>query len=343
VPGLINAHDHLHRNHYPRLGIPPYSDVHAWGADIHARYPHAITRAQRLPRRDALLFGALKNLLGGVTTVVHHDRWETDFEHEFPLRTVRLRHLHTVRDIKEEAATIRSDETPLAVHVAEGTDPSLSDEVRVLAEHDLLNDRLLAVHGVALDRAGIHLLHLARAALVWCPTSNQFLYGATAPAEVLDGRVDVLLGTDSLLSAAGTILHELHEARRLGHLDGARLEASVGTVAARRLRCPEPTLDPGNRADVVFLRRSLLEASPRDVALVVVGGRPVLGDALSAPLFEYCRVPMEELDVAGALKLVAAPMGSIAARIFAETPECARMLDITAGAATDHTTDQRRI
>jgi imidazolonepropionase-like amidohydrolase len=23
LPGLINAHDHLHRNHYPRLGRPP--------------------------------------------------------------------------------------------------------------------------------------------------------------------------------------------------------------------------------------------------------------------------------------------------------------------------------
>ena len=33
-PGLINAHDHLHRNHYGRLGTPPYRDAYAWGEDI---------------------------------------------------------------------------------------------------------------------------------------------------------------------------------------------------------------------------------------------------------------------------------------------------------------------
>ena len=74
MPGLINAHDHLHRNHYPRLGSPPYPDVYAWGEDLHSRFASDIDRAKTLPRDRALLFGALKNLVGGVTTVVHHDR-----------------------------------------------------------------------------------------------------------------------------------------------------------------------------------------------------------------------------------------------------------------------------
>ncbi|HEY8311596.1 MAG TPA: hypothetical protein VIG47_13620, partial [Gemmatimonadaceae bacterium] len=33
-PGLINAHDHLHRNHYGRLGAPPYRNAYDWGDDI---------------------------------------------------------------------------------------------------------------------------------------------------------------------------------------------------------------------------------------------------------------------------------------------------------------------
>ena len=37
-PGLVNAHDHLHRNHLPRLGEPPYADATTWGRDLHERF-----------------------------------------------------------------------------------------------------------------------------------------------------------------------------------------------------------------------------------------------------------------------------------------------------------------
>src|SRR5258708_30687343 len=33
-PGLINAHDHLHRNHYGRLGRPPYRSAPDWAPHI---------------------------------------------------------------------------------------------------------------------------------------------------------------------------------------------------------------------------------------------------------------------------------------------------------------------
>ena len=79
-PGLVNAHDHLHRNHLPRLGEPPYASSAVWGADLHARFGGDLARRHLLPRRDALLFGALKNILGGATWVVHHDPWEEEFD-----------------------------------------------------------------------------------------------------------------------------------------------------------------------------------------------------------------------------------------------------------------------
>src|SRR5271163_580861 len=73
VPGLINAHDHLHRNHYGRLGHPPYRNAYEWAADIQARHADRIDCGRARPRREALLEGAWKNLFCGVTTVVHHD------------------------------------------------------------------------------------------------------------------------------------------------------------------------------------------------------------------------------------------------------------------------------
>ncbi|WBY08737.1 hypothetical protein PIB19_04660 [Sphingomonas sp. 7/4-4] len=52
-PGLINAHDHLHRNHYGRLGEPPYPDAYAWAQDIQLRHADLIAerRALRAARR----------------------------------------------------------------------------------------------------------------------------------------------------------------------------------------------------------------------------------------------------------------------------------------------------
>src|SRR5688500_5713909 len=35
LPGLINAHDHLDFNLFPRLGRGPYSNAAAWARDIH--------------------------------------------------------------------------------------------------------------------------------------------------------------------------------------------------------------------------------------------------------------------------------------------------------------------
>ena len=51
-PGLINAHEHLHRNHYGRLGAPPYPNAYAWGRDIHARAAAEIAAGRaRAPAR----------------------------------------------------------------------------------------------------------------------------------------------------------------------------------------------------------------------------------------------------------------------------------------------------
>src|SRR5215469_1730386 len=68
APGLINAHDHLHRNHYGRLGRPPYANAYAWAADIQAGDACRIAEGRALQRREALLEGAWKNLFCGVTT-----------------------------------------------------------------------------------------------------------------------------------------------------------------------------------------------------------------------------------------------------------------------------------
>jgi cytosine/adenosine deaminase-related metal-dependent hydrolase len=153
-----------------------------------------------------------------------------------------------------------------------------AEEVRDLERLGYLDGRLIAVHAVGADEDGIRRLRASGAAVVWCPTSNQFLLGRTAPAALLAPGIDVLLGSDSLLSADGDLLDELRAARRFGHLNDARLLDAVGATAARRLRLPEPSLDPGAPADLAVFRRPVLEATADDVALVMVGGEIRVAD-----------------------------------------------------------------
>jgi cytosine/adenosine deaminase-related metal-dependent hydrolase len=236
-PGLINAHDHLHRNHYGRLGRPPYQNARQWALDIQSRYHDHIAQGRQRPRRAALELGAWKNLFAGVTTVVHHDPWEAEFERDFPLRVLKIRSADSV-SMSSDLEDLQAGGL-FCLHVAEGIDRVAAEEVRRLAELGLLTDRLIAVHGVGMDEAGTTSFRRSGAALVWCPSSNLFLFGRAAGEPLLREGVDVLLGSDSRLTGAGDLLDEIRCARSLG-----------------------------------VLTRPLLEACAEDVALVLVGGVP---------------------------------------------------------------------
>jgi cytosine/adenosine deaminase-related metal-dependent hydrolase len=266
-PGLINAHDHLHRNHYGRLGIPPYRNAYEWAKDIHTRHADAVTRGRALPRRDALLVGVWKNLLAGVTHVVHHDTWESDFDEDFPINVVRVASADSLGMTNTFEAPKNA---PFALHVAEGIDRIAAEEVHTLAARGLLNRNLIAVHAVGVDEDGVAKMRASGCAMVWCPTSNHFLFGRTAPRALLADGMDVLLGSDSLLTGTGTLLDELRIARSA--ISDCRVLDAVGATAARRLGIAEPSLAPGAPADLVLIRGPFLGAKIEDVVLVMAAG-----------------------------------------------------------------------
>jgi cytosine/adenosine deaminase-related metal-dependent hydrolase len=269
-PGLINAHDHLHRNHYGRLGRPRYRNSYQWARDIQTRYRRRIEGGRARPRQEALLAGAWKNLFAGVTSVVHHDAWEDAFDRDFPIRVVPLASADSLGMTPDLDGV--GEGKRFGLHLAEGVDEAAADEVRAIEQKGLLTRDLIAVHGVGMDPDGVSRFRASGAALVWCPSSNLFLFGRTAPAALLDDGIDVLLGSDSLLTGAGDLLDELAFARAIGGLSDARLEGAVGAIAAARLGLDMPALDPGDRADLILLRRPLVEARAADVLLVVANG-----------------------------------------------------------------------
>jgi cytosine/adenosine deaminase-related metal-dependent hydrolase len=270
-PGLINAHDHLHRNHYGRLGSGPHPNAYRWAEDIQLRFGRRIARRRRMPRREALLAGAWKNLFAGVTTVMHHDVWEPDFDHGFPIRVARVA---SADSLGMDQRLIQSRGAPFCLHVAEGVDYVAAKEIGELEARGLLNRWLIAVHGVGIARSDIDRFSRSGSALTWCPTSNNFLFGRTASKDLLESGCDLLLGSDSKLTGAGDLLDEMRAARATGLVGEWRLEDAVGRIAAARLGLPKPTLEPGCAADLILIDAPLCEASAKDLVLTIVAGIP---------------------------------------------------------------------
>jgi cytosine/adenosine deaminase-related metal-dependent hydrolase len=161
-------------------------------------------------------------------------------------------------------------EGPFAIHVAEGVDAAAAEEIRELDRRGFLTSDFLAVHAVGADQDGVIALRRSGCAVIWCPSSNRFLFGRTAPAALLAEGSDVLLGTDSLLTGAGTILGEMRIARR--DMSDSRILDAVGPLAARRLGVTPMPFTVGARADIVVSSCPIAESRTDDVMLVMANG-----------------------------------------------------------------------
>ncbi len=90
--GLVNAHDHLHLNNFPPLPQDaPFPNSYAWMEAFQSYMEEpAVVAARKVPISVRCRHGALKNLLCGATTVVHHDPWDPIFDDPaFPVRLLR--------------------------------------------------------------------------------------------------------------------------------------------------------------------------------------------------------------------------------------------------------------
>src|SRR5581483_1483855 len=71
-PGLINSHDHLDFNLFPKLGNKLHNNYVEWSNYIHANNKGTINRVLQIPKQLRVQWGIYKNLINGVTTVVNH-------------------------------------------------------------------------------------------------------------------------------------------------------------------------------------------------------------------------------------------------------------------------------
>jgi cytosine/adenosine deaminase-related metal-dependent hydrolase len=334
-PGLINAHDHLELNSFRRLKWRAHHvNAREWIADFQPRFAAdpdlALARPDTLA--DRLWVGGLKNLLSGVTTVCHHNPLHRPLFDRFPVRVVKqFRFSHSLHIDGAAIATVcqaTPSAWPWVIHAAEGIDAEARGEVDVLDALDCLGPNTVLVHGVGIDRAQSAAVIGRGVSMVWCPTSNAFLFDATADVAPFAAARRLAIGTDSRLSGAGDVFDEMHGAAATGQVtDEAIARAVTGDAAAvLRLSCAG-RLEPGLPADLTVLRSrpaapaSALVASTRgDVRLVMIDGQPLYAEPTLAPAFDALRMPYARVSVDDEPRLLARWLARRAAAMTVREP-----------------------
>ena len=283
LPGLINSHDHLEFNLFPRLGKGPHANYVEWAAEVYQPDSSLLKPYLAVPKPIRLTWGGLKNLLSGVTTVAHHNPYEPGvFGAGFPVRVVRrygwAHSLHFSSDIALRYSTTPHDR-PFLVHAGEGTCEKATAEIYALDEMKLLTDRTALIHGVALDSDGVKMLRRRGTSLIWCPSSNGFTLGRTLRGDILQSGLKIALGTDSAMTGEGDLIDELRVAGSFAEVTPKRLYEMVTTTAAQilRLNRGEGQIREGGVADLVAVEDDGAKPSARlsdlKPELVVLGGK----------------------------------------------------------------------
>ena len=327
LPGLVNAHDHLEFSLFPNLGDGPYQNAAQWAGDIHSSKASLIAQHRKVPRPVRLWWGAIRNLLCGVTTVCHHNPVTPELMSPgFPIRVVSdfgwAHSLSLEPQLASKFAESQAD-LPFIVHAAEGVDEESMEEVFELDRMRALDQRTVLVHGLACTPEGVSLINRRLAALILCPTSNEFLFRRSPSLAFIRSLDTAVLGSDSPLTAAGDLLDEVRFAHTRIGLDADSVYGMVTNQAADvlRLRQGEGRLWPGSIADMLVVRdfgltpaETVAQLTMEQIELVIVSGRVQLAGPF---LFERLPLALREglqlLEVDGHQRWLRAPIEKLLA------------------------------
>jgi hypothetical protein len=317
-PGLINAHDHLELNHFPRTKFREvYDNAHQWGEDVNARLDDEPFKTLRnYPLWDRVFIGGLKNLLCGATTVVHHGApHKPMFRKDFPVRVLKNYGWAHSLYFSTELEILRSyQNTPKEwfwfIHLAEGIDNVAKSEPKRLSQLGCKGGNVVHIHATALSASDV--IHEAWGKIVWCPSSNYYLFGEEAHKQdqiILNFHWWVvhveypLLGSDSRLTANGDLLDEIRYATATyAKYLGDETDHVMGSVYANLEWMYPQWFNDVLPPDFMILPTTfdidelLCSLSRKDLLGVIFDGIPQIGDANVMAKFPFVQTVACTLD-----------------------------------------------
>lgn len=337
--GLINAHDHLLGNYYPKVGNGPYENWLPWDNDL--KSAPVYQERQQVENRDLYLLGAYKNLVAGVTTVSDHIPHfvAEPYYDVLPVKAIRNYALaHSITSfalawgdgIEVEYKKAVENDIPFITHCSEGFDDETRRDIMTLDRLGALGDHSVLVHGIGFSEKDMDLIKKKDASVVWCGDSNMFMYNKTANIKMLlDKKINVCIGTDSPMSGGENLLYEMRFDRKLykklygEELSDETIYKMVTVNPAKAFRLYDSgDISDGNIADFVVVRdrggsyiNSVVSAELKDIMLVVINGMPAYGNIEFAPLFESLNVNYQAIVLAGKEKIIIGDLLGLLRRI----------------------------
>ena len=339
-PALINPHDHLFGTYYPKIGSGPYICWLPWDYDLKGSDVYK-ERNKNSPF-EVYLFGAYKNLISGVTTVHDHIPHEvnTPYIDKLPIRVIKeytLAHEASVYDLKwgdgieVEYKRAVEKNLPFVTHIEEGFDEESLQGIDKLEKHKALSDHTVLIHGIGFSEKDIELIAKKKVNFIWCPGSNIFMFKRTAKVkEIIEAGINISIGTDSPATGELNLLKEVRFAKKVykdmynEELADDLIVRMITTNPARAFRIDTElgSLEKGKLGDMLIISgnskkpySSLVNADLKDIALVVMEGKPLYGDVQFKEIFsnyneEYTRVTIEGVEkyIIGDLKDIMAKM-----------------------------------
>jgi len=288
-PGLVNSHDHLEMNLYPRLGKPLYNNYTEWARDIYKPQESPVREIESVDLKLRLLWGGVKNLISGVTTVIHHNPWQrtlgrADFLVKV-LKKYQWAHSLAFEKEKKVAGFSSSASLPFIIHAAEGIDALAHGEIQKLDQLHALRKNTVLIHAVGLSKPDIARIEETGTSIVWCPSSNLFMFGQTANVAGLKKKSRVGLGTDSTMTGSPSFFEEMRAAVKTG-LASAQEVVEMSTVIPRRIfNLPEQNIQEGGEADFLIVPKTsedyyqnLINTQTGNVTAVFLDGQFRFGD-----------------------------------------------------------------
>jgi cytosine/adenosine deaminase-related metal-dependent hydrolase len=278
LPGLINSHDHLDFNLFPKLGNRNYKNYREWGPEIQENNKSLIDEINRVPLELKIKWGEYKNLLNGFTTVLNHGR-KLPVENSLITVVQNFQSLHSPGFEKNWKWKLNNPflkNKLLTIHGGEGIDENAKLEIQELIKANYLKRKIVIIHGLSLKEEQARYF----AGLVWCPASNLFMFNKTADIENLANKISICFGTDSTLTAGWNAWEQMRQAvARVGVKELALLNMLTFNPSKLFNLKDRGFIKENYKADLLVLKPgSIFRNNPEDILMVIKNGNISMAD-----------------------------------------------------------------